>query len=118
MILVRVNCIKIFFVVLVFACGHSPARASDAKGKFQLWGEGSTSCGGFISNAGKKQLGIQWMLGFLSAYNEVGYNGKDILAGTDVDGAFAWVENYCKQNPTDRLHVASAALVKFMLHKK
>ena len=67
-------------------------------------GSGSQSCGKWLSarenNANRTtflQMG-SWAVGFLSG--AVWVTSTDILANTDSDGVFYWLDNYCRANPT------------------
>jgi hypothetical protein len=53
-------------------------------------------------------------LGWLSATNY--YNGpdsgvKDVTAGTDSQGIFAWIDSYCRSHHLEKLADAVSALV-------
>jgi len=34
------------------------------------------------------------------------------LNGTDADGVWAWIDNYCQEHPIDRLFIAAEAFAK------
>ena len=50
-----------------------------------------------------------WVLGFLSGIAYEGPENDDPLAGTDAQGVFAWIDNYCRANPIDHISAAAEA---------
>jgi hypothetical protein len=54
---------------------------------------------------------IQWLDGFVTAYNDYVAPNGDITRGTDVDGMAAWLDTYCVTNPLDSLARASGKLI-------
>jgi hypothetical protein len=50
-----------------------------------------------------------WVVGFLSGLSVgflTGVNADDdvgFLSGQDADGIYAWIDNYCKANPLEKL---------------
>lgn len=81
-----------------------------------LIGSGGVSCGAWTaaerthSNEGRRQ----WLLGWVSAYNfyQLQLDGADISKGTDANGLFAWVDNFCAAHPLDQLATAAIRLVE------
>lgn len=90
-------------------------------------GQGTNSCGTWTSwrraaAAAETRGGIQtdqarwsyqieqWILGFLSG---IAIRGSvDPLKGTDFEGVWAWVDNYCQAHPLDDLATAAVAFVR------
>jgi len=55
---------------------------------------------------------LAWVTGFLSAFNFYGNRREaDVAGSTDVNGIFAWLDNYCAANPLHTVAEASVALV-------
>jgi hypothetical protein len=52
-----------------------------------------------------------WVVGYLTAYNEWVAPDGNISAGTDNDGIAAWMDNYCQAHPLDNVARAARALV-------
>jgi hypothetical protein len=51
----------------------------------------------------------QWISGYLSGLNmETDY--PDALLGTDYNGLMAWIDNYCRSNPLDKIVIAASRL--------
>ncbi len=99
------------------------ANAGD-KGLFESYGMGTKSCGTYVEatdavakNSGDDQAVadkfemINWILGYLTAYNQVAPDTYGILGSTDVPGAELWIYNYCKAHPLVTLPTASTALI-------
>ena len=80
---------------------------------FTAMGAGSgASCGKWLSAREKKDFYAlsNWALGFLSG---AGWKGNgDALAGTDNDGVFYWLDNYCRANPTNNFIQALMAFYR------
>lgn len=83
-------------------------------------GYGTQSCGTWTQH---RRLGVSssptlvnqaWVLGFLTAMNastwELGVSDGDLTKGTDADGLFAWIDNYCATHPLENIRDATLAL--------
>jgi hypothetical protein len=81
---------------------------------FQLMGAGVQSCGTWTANRRLPdttlyQIGIEWVLGFLSG---AGYEGSgDPMRGLDVNAVADWIDNYCQAHPPEKIADAAEALV-------
>jgi hypothetical protein len=72
------------------------------------------------SQAGVAQIARQaWVLGFVTAANAYtqthGDSDGNLSKGTDTEGLYTWIDNYCGANPHDRLSTASTALMNDLL---
>ena len=56
-------------------------------------------------------LGDDFVIGALSRFN-IPCDRPDVLAGLDVEAAFAWLDHYCAQHPLDPLMTAVRELLK------
>jgi hypothetical protein len=76
-----------------------------AQMKNPILGAGNETCGAWLShrNSDVNYLEQEWLLGYISAtvvwMEDI--TNKDIMYGSDANGAFYWIDNYCRQNPTD-----------------
>jgi len=52
----------------------------------------------------------QWILGYLSGI--VSATGKDSLKQTDGNSIVFWIDNYCSQNPINKLYDAGDELIR------
>jgi hypothetical protein len=102
-------CATLLAVTLLSAPFYAHAQG------YHLLGIGTLSCGSWTAARAQPKstqayMDTQWVLGFLS---DVGYMGPglDPLNGTDAEGVFAWLDNYCHAHPLDLIHVAADAFV-------
>lgn len=54
-----------------------------------------------------------WVMGFFSGVGWEGPQNIDPLNGTDAEGVWAWIDNYCAANPLIKIDEATAAFVTF-----
>lgn len=71
---------------------------------------GAPSCGAWIKQKGTLQgSGSKgWLVGFLTGVAVE--SDKDLLAGTESDSLFFWVDKYCQENPLNDLALAGWVL--------
>jgi hypothetical protein len=88
-------------------------------------GFGTASCGEWTSARAatdpKTVILMSWVGGYLSAYNVIGIvRGKfdNITGGVDGEGLWAWIDNYCSQNPLDSLAFATTSLAAELLKRQ
>jgi hypothetical protein len=78
-----------------------------------VWGPGNSSCGDWLRDRQRDSWGSvvkkAWLSGYVTAYNNA-YAGA-LIAGTDSEGMFAWVDNYCRSRPLDSIFQASNSLM-------
>jgi hypothetical protein len=60
--------------------------------------------------------GREWISGFITAYNwyEHPISGGNISAGTDREGMYAWLDKYCRENPTTTVFSAATKLIEHL----
>lgn len=94
----------------------APARANDESGQFAAKGNGTLSCGAFMSARKQRSDGpfLTWFAGFITATNVRVSGTYDIAGSTDMDGLLAWLDNWCRANPTKGFSVAAENLVHFL----
>jgi hypothetical protein len=61
----------------------------------------------------ESQVYSKWVFGFISGINLENPSG-DFLQGRDADGLIAWIDNYCRSNPLNRITQAAVELVKVL----
>ncbi len=80
---------------------------------FRIGGEGLSSCGAWTRARQEKSFDAtlyrEWVAGFLSGV--IIYSRDNVLAGSDFDGVWGWVDNYCHSHPLDHIADAAFALV-------
>ncbi len=88
----------LLFLFFIVSCSDSTSS--------QYSTYGVNGCGKFISsldsaNKFAKEIKISsyenWIAGYITAYNR--QNGGNVIATTDIDGVFAAIVKYCKDNP-------------------
>jgi hypothetical protein len=123
-------------VVVIIAALSLPAKAEDVS----VWvsGYGNKSCGEYIRAAETERKSTpanadptvfysreysrysDYLTGFLAGENMANAaNGQDGEVGfsQNVDGMLAWLENYCRRNPTDEFITALLKLRKDLADK-
>ena len=79
-------------------------------------GQGNLSCSSWLERRAGDALDAAtmtaWVLGYITAFNQyVSIPQDDVSGGQDTKELTAWIDDYCRQNPTDNFYNASAALV-------
>lgn len=121
----RVVCIAMVTVSLLVV--PRAAVAASVDNTFMILGApGAASCGSWTQ--GRKDKGViqngrqLWVVGFFTAVSawvlpaDRGVS-PDISEGTDVQGLFAWIDNYCAAQPLVSLATATYALTDELVPK-
>ena len=89
--------------------GHS--RRSDLR---------NSACSDYVgfkaANRDLYEAAKTWTTGYLTAMAEE-LRVNDLLAGTDMNAAAAWLDSYCAKNPADRFYVANHRLAMFLAQR-
>jgi hypothetical protein len=102
--------------LLVIAIASASMGCASAENKM-VYGAGMISCGEWrqFRSTGDKPNSYQaqaWIDGYLSGSNASG-DGPDFIAPKPTDVAYyAWIDNYCAQNPLNSLLEATFRLKK------
>lgn len=89
----------------------SQADAANAKNIYSVIGRGLESCGKFTAAANEGTYQNRWSdwnkylsytQGYLTGVNLYLPDNKDILGNTDMEGAMAYLEKYCRDNPLSK----------------
>jgi hypothetical protein len=101
----KAKAIVVLATVMLCIAGMANARP------YTVIGAGGHSCGTWLTQAGSiDERG--WLLGFVSSYNAwMLQTDEDVSRSTDALGMFAWVTNYCRSHPLDRITDAGMALI-------
>jgi hypothetical protein len=104
-----------FAVLVVVLIVFGPAAQASST-MASIWGVGHESCGTWIadgSNGAFRDKDVQWILGYVSAYNRfVLAVDRDVTKGlVDGLGLIAWVDNYCTTHPLDQIEPAASRLI-------
>jgi hypothetical protein len=83
----------------------------------EVYGFGNMTCAEYLTvkvqNSDLYESAKTWTTGYLTAMGQQ-LAVKDLLAGTDMNGAADWLARYCEQNPADRFYTANYRLVMFL----
>jgi hypothetical protein len=103
--------IKVLIIVWGCVCFAPQALATDT---YHILGAGADSCGAWSAQKGTAlgNLNNMWILGFVTAVNRYALMIDDNVArGTNAEGLFAWVDNYCRAHPLDNIATATDNLI-------
>src|SRR5437016_2491205 len=98
----------IFIGLIIGWCAS--ASASDETGEYQVMGMGSRSCGWFVSAHDTDEWRfeiMQWILGYLTAFNVITPNTYSIQGNADTKGLELWISNYCQAHPLESIATAA-----------
>ncbi|MBE8159124.1 MAG: hypothetical protein HAW59_07085 [Betaproteobacteria bacterium] len=111
-----------FLFAVLLAALPVNAFARDAEGNYTVMGAGLSSCGKVVKedkeNDVIQQANHLWLLGYITAVNAWHYDGKNIAAGTDAHGLYAWALKYCRENPLNDWAYAAASLVRHLENRR
>ena len=109
--------------VVFCVLGGSHAAAADKENNFHVMGYGFTSCATWASNNKPGEaplvhfLELQWVLGYVSAYNEYVSPSGRVGGEIDNEALIVWIDNYCADKPLDSEIDATHALIKELRNK-
>jgi hypothetical protein len=100
--------------VLLLAVLALPATPSTA-GEYAILGAGGRPCDSWLQARGEASpegaIMQSWLLGYVTSINAHELTiTKDIAEGTNPDGMFVWIDNYCASHPLDSVARAAASL--------
>jgi hypothetical protein len=80
-------------------------------------GAGSDSCGTWTAQRQNTQgpSNRQWILGFISGAAFYGEGNIDPLNERDAQAVWAWVDNWCQNNPLEPMVMAGKGIVTLTL---
>ena len=83
-------------------------------------GQGNIKCDSWLErrqgNAPEGAAATAWLLGYLTAYNHYqAMPRRDVSGGKSTEELTAWIDGYCRDNPSNDLYQASIALVQALL---
>lgn len=108
---------KLITVLLLLAASHM-VLARDFEGSYAVYGAGSDSCQqytGSMKSAGKEQdYFIDWMIGYLSAFNVIMPSTYNVLGETGFDAAQLWLQRRCEKYPKEPFVTAMIKLTEVL----
>ena len=97
---------RLSLIVLILSFTFAaPVTAADKDGLYSI--QGDVSCGDWVK--GRKDdrwlhvTYINWIVGYITAYNELISDVFDILGSTDMESVYLWMDKYCQENPLSKL---------------
>lgn len=80
-------------------------------------GAGASSCGDWVEDRKQDSYHpkLHWIQGFISAYNQYVYFGKNpngVFGSADHKAIAVWMDNYCQQNPLSSPHDGAVLLIR------
>jgi len=92
--------------------------AVDSKGKYE--GQGTRSCGEWVKDSKGADVvaiwnnvaDVNWITGYITAYNTQTPDVYNILGNTDVESVRLWMDKYCQENPLSNLAKGMESLTK------
>ncbi|MCW9014693.1 MAG: hypothetical protein OQL06_12990 [Gammaproteobacteria bacterium] len=110
-----IRILPVLMSILVF---QPNAVARDFEDGYAVYGAGAQACSTYlqaIKKGGKEEdFFIDWMIGYLSAFNVIMPNTYDILGETDFATSQRWLENHCRQYPRELFVNAMARLTEIL----
>lgn len=106
---------RVLFALIAGLSIAAAAGAADKSGVYTTFGAGNNSCESWQKERVKGDPRIwelqQWLLGYVSAYNNWVHKGQNVADGTNAKGMFAWVDKYCADRPGDLLATVVEELI-------
>lgn len=108
---------KLIVACLLVGLVASSALGSDIEEIYTVFGVGHSSCGNYIElkrdsvSEWERSAQRSWLGGYITAFNFLTPGTKNILNGTDLNGAMGWIENWCRTNPLKSFSDAARMLV-------
>ena len=103
----------LFTLATVALC--APASAATSGGEFAIKDAGKADCRAFIAAKAKggEEYGrfSGWLMGYISAYNQVMPNTFDIAPWQEMDLLMALMQNFCDKNGQAKYLPAAAGLI-------
>lgn len=103
---------------LTLSFAGSPALAATGNGEFAIKDAGKADCSSFIAakNSGGEEYGrfSGWLMGYISAYNQVMPETFDIAPWQEMDLLMALMQNFCEKNGDTKYLPAAAGLISII----
>ena len=102
---------KAIAILLLCLLGSGSALSGPIKGA------GATTCGLWVEDRkiNNHSTQLNWVLGFISAYNEYVFSGpapSGVFGNADANAVAVWLDNYCQQNPLSTPYAGARELVR------
>ena len=106
---------RYLFALIASLSISTAAVAADKLGSYTTFGAGNNNCESWQKEREKGDPRAwqlqQWLLGYVSAYNNWVHKGRNVADGTNASGMFAWIDKYCADRPRDMLATVVEELI-------
>ena len=106
---------RYLFALIAGLSISAAAVAADKSGSYTTFGAGNNTCESWLKEREKGEPRAwqlqQWLLGYVSAYNNWVHKGQNVADGTDAKGMFVWIDKYCADRPRDMLATVVEELI-------
>ena len=106
---------RYLFALIAGLAISAAAVAADKSGNYTAFGAGNNTCESWLTERGKGEPQAwqlqQWLLGYVSAYNNWVHKDRNVADGTDAKGMFTWVDKNCADRPRDLLATVVEELI-------
>jgi len=107
---------RLCFILLLLLSGASHGR--DFEDSYAVYGAGAKTCSIYVramERGGPEQdYFIDWVIGYLSAFNVIMPDTYDILGETEFTTAQNWLEIHCQKFPRELVITAVARLTEVL----
>ena len=88
-------------------------RANAPESGAMVRGYGNQSCGKWTADrkGNSWHQGVAWVNGYLTAYEYHGELGSKTWGKAYGEAGWAWIDNYCQENPLSNVHTATMKLI-------
>ncbi|TNF36099.1 MAG: hypothetical protein EP315_04650 [Gammaproteobacteria bacterium] len=109
---------KRFLPLVLMVVMSLPAQARDFEDAYAVYGAGAQPCSTFVAaseQGGREQdFFLDWMIGYLSAFNVIMPETYDILGDNGFPLAQRWLEDHCRKFPRELFVNAMARLTEVL----
>ena len=101
-----------YFILITLACA---IIATAARAEYMITGVGTAPCAQWIAARHSHNAGgfEQWVVGFLSGVGFAKSNeGVDPLRTMNAEGAWTWIDGYCRDHPIGNVAEAAGAFAE------
>ncbi len=106
---------SVFFVLLAVALLAVFRISGTVAADYTSFGQGNQSCGSWTEEKEKNSSGQRyyhtWITGYMTAYSRWVEDGTGPVTEADNHGAWAWIDNYCQENPLKKVANAAEQLI-------
>lgn len=106
---------RVLFALIAGLAISAAAGAADKSGSYTAFGAGNNTCESWLKERGKGEPRAwqlqQWLLGYVSAYNNWVHKGQNVADGSNAKEMFAWVDEYCADRSRDMLATVVEELI-------